>query len=154
MHTLVLVRHAKSAYPAGVDDHERPLARRGERDAARAGRWLRDAVGHVDLVVCSSATRARQTCALLDLGAPVEYSDDVYDSPDDTYLPIIRRVTGDPGTLVLIGHEPRISASIHELGADSVGHVATSAVAVIRLDGDWAQAVPGAGELVTFHAPR
>ncbi len=40
VHRLVLLRHAKSAYPPGVADHERPLNDRGRRDAPEAGRWL------------------------------------------------------------------------------------------------------------------
>ncbi len=57
---LVLLRHAKSAWP-DMPDHERPLARRGQRDAPVMGRWLR-AVGLVpDLALCSSARRTRET---------------------------------------------------------------------------------------------
>ena len=51
---LLLLRHAKSAWP-DVDDHERPLARRGRRDAPVAGRWLRAAGLVPDRVVCSTA---------------------------------------------------------------------------------------------------
>lgn len=154
--TVIFVRHAKSAYPDGVDDHDRPLAARGEREAGLAGAWLRDAVAHVDLVLCSTATRARQTCDLLGIDAPVKYLDELYDSPDDTYLPIVGRVSDDRDTIVVVGHEPRIGASIHALAADasSVQHVPTSAMAVIRLDGDWAGATPGSGTLVDFHVPR
>ncbi|WP_431044796.1 SixA phosphatase family protein [Streptomyces sp. P1-3] len=61
---LVLLRHAKSAWPDGVDDQERPLAPRGRRDAPAAGRWLRD-VGRVpDLAICSPARRTRETWEL------------------------------------------------------------------------------------------
>jgi phosphohistidine phosphatase len=60
---LVLLRHAKSAWP-DVADHERPLARRGRRDAPVAGRWLRTAGRVPDRVVCSTARRARETWQL------------------------------------------------------------------------------------------
>src|SRR6266851_4698449 len=56
---LVLLRHAKSAWP-DVADHERPLARRGRRDAPVAGRWLRAAGRAPDRVICSTARRARE----------------------------------------------------------------------------------------------
>src|SRR6202451_4394164 len=64
---LVLLRHAKSDWPE-VADHERPLAKRGRRDAPVVGRWL-GASGYVpDAVVCSTAARARQTWELASAG--------------------------------------------------------------------------------------
>ena len=64
---LMVLRHAKSAWP-DVPDHERPLARRGQRDAPVMGRWLR-AAGHVpDQVLCSTARRARETWQLAQAG--------------------------------------------------------------------------------------
>src|SRR5438067_13086796 len=62
--TLVVFRHAKSAWPEDIPDAQRPLAERGRRDAPAAGRWLRKHVGQIDLVVCSPAVRARQTWEL------------------------------------------------------------------------------------------
>jgi len=58
---LILLRHAKSAWPVGVGDHDRPLARRGRREAPLAGRWLNENAREIDLAVCSSANRTRQT---------------------------------------------------------------------------------------------
>lgn len=55
---LVVLRHAKSAWPAGVADHERPLAPRGRRDAPAAGRALVEADCLPDLALCSTAVRA------------------------------------------------------------------------------------------------
>ena len=53
--TLVLLRHAKSAYPDGVADHDRPLAPRGKREAGLAGDWLRANLPTIDAVLCSTA---------------------------------------------------------------------------------------------------
>ncbi|MGW3729375.1 SixA phosphatase family protein, partial [Streptomyces sp. NPDC000851] len=58
---LVVLRHAKSAWPLDVADHERPLAPRGRRDAPAAGRALAEADCLPDLALCSTAARARQT---------------------------------------------------------------------------------------------
>src|SRR6478609_1619971 len=78
--TLILLRHAKSAYPPGVADHERPLAPRGEREAALAGDWLRAHAPAVDAVLCSTATRTRQTLARTRIEASVNYVDRLYDA--------------------------------------------------------------------------
>lgn len=60
----VVLRHAKSAWPTGVADHERPLAPRGRRDAPAAGRALAESDCLPDLALCSTAVRARQTWEL------------------------------------------------------------------------------------------
>ncbi|MFE3360591.1 SixA phosphatase family protein, partial [Streptomyces californicus] len=75
--TLILMRHGKSAYPDGVEDHERPLAPRGEREAALAGDWLRATQRAIDAVRCSTAQRTRLTLAATGIDAPVEYRDDI-----------------------------------------------------------------------------
>ena len=69
--SLVLLRHAKSAYPPGVPDHDRPLAERGVQEAALAGDWLRANLPAVDAVLCSTAARARETLARCGIDAPV-----------------------------------------------------------------------------------
>ncbi|MFE6686352.1 SixA phosphatase family protein [Streptomyces sp. NPDC057743] len=58
---LIVLRHAKSAWPEGVPDHERPLAGRGRRDAPAAGRWLRQRHCAPDVVLCSTSRRTRET---------------------------------------------------------------------------------------------
>src|SRR5580698_5846089 len=61
---LILLRHAKSAWPEDIPDHERPLAPRGRRDAPAAGGWLRKSDHVPDRVLCSTARRARETWQL------------------------------------------------------------------------------------------
>jgi phosphohistidine phosphatase len=106
---LVLLRHAKSAWP-DMPDHERPLARRGQRDAPVMGRWLR-AVGLVpDLVLCSTALRARETWQLAQsgLGAvpSVRFDDRVYEASPTALLDLIRPESGAAETLLVVGHDP------------------------------------------------
>ncbi|HMC64868.1 MAG TPA: histidine phosphatase family protein, partial [Gemmataceae bacterium] len=64
MHMLHLLRHAKSSWKGHVEDHERPLNRRGREAARRVGRQLPAATGALDLALCSSALRTRQTLDL------------------------------------------------------------------------------------------
>ena len=98
MRTLVLMRHAKSAYPAGVDDHDRPLADRGEREAALAGDWLRENVPPIDAVLCSSALRTRQTLVFrTGAEAPTSFLDRLYGaSPGDVIDEINKVPTTSP----------------------------------------------------------
>src|ERR1700735_1567796 len=79
---LILLRHAKSAWPDDVPDHDRPLASRGRRDAPAAGRWLRKSGYVPDRVLCSTARRTRETWQLVEeeLGAHPQtvFEDRVY----------------------------------------------------------------------------
>ena len=59
--TLVLLRHATAGWPGGVDDHDRPLAERGHRQAPGAGEWLLEHGIVPEAAVVSDALRTRQT---------------------------------------------------------------------------------------------
>lgn len=159
--TLLLLRHAKSAYPEGVADHDRPLAPRGVREAALAGDWLRANVPAIDAVLCSTATRARQTLARSGIDAPTRYAERLYGAVPGTVIEEINTVGDAVKTLLVVGHEPAMSSLALVLaGAD--GTVAeriaakfpTSAIAVLAVPGAWEDLEPGGATLVGFEVPR
>ena len=162
--SLVLLRHAKSAYPTGVPDHERPLAERGIREAALAGDWMRANLPAVDAVLCSTATRARETLERTGIDAPVRYVEPLYGATAGTEIELINQISDDVSTLLVVGHEPTTSeVAIILAGADGTDTVAlerisekypTSSIAVLRIDGGWEQVEPGSAALVDFHVPR
>jgi phosphohistidine phosphatase len=165
----VVLRHAKSEWPVGVPDHQRPLAARGRRDAPVAGAWLRDA-GHLPtLVVCSTARRARQTWTLAaaELGeAPeVRYDDEVYDADLTDLLGVVRAVPDAVTTALIVGHNPGFQELVLWLAADGADGTddaldraavkfPTSALAVLEFTGPWAKLGPGAAALAHFVIPR
>jgi phosphohistidine phosphatase len=162
--TLLLLRHAKSDYPGGVADHERPLAPRGMREAALAGDWLRAHAPAVDAVLCSTATRTRETLARTRIDAPVSYLDRLYDATPGAVIEEINDVDPAVETLLVIGHEPAMSAVALGLAtADGSNNTAaehistkfpTSAIAVLRTANPWDQVTLSSAALVTFHVPR
>jgi phosphohistidine phosphatase len=166
--TLLLLRHAKSDYPAGVGDHERPLAERGIREAALAGDWLRANAPAVDAVLCSTATRTRQTLDRTGIDAPVYFADRLYDATPGMVIDEINataaRFAGEVSTLLVIGHEPAMSQLALGLagGQDSDAVAAeaisakypTSAIAQLRTAQPWNELALGGAALVTFHVPR
>ncbi len=107
--TLLLLRHAKSDYPHGVADHERPLAPRGEREAGLAGDWLRAHAPAVDAVLCSTATRTRETLARTRIDAPVNYVDRLYDATPGAVIEEINSVESrfGPDVETAVGDRPR-----------------------------------------------
>ncbi|CAM4226898.1 phosphohistidine phosphatase [Mycobacterium basiliense] len=162
--TLVLMRHAKSAYPDDVADHERPLAPRGIREAGLAGDWLRANVPTIDSVLCSTATRTRETLTRTGIAAPVRYTQRLYGAGPGTVIEEINRVADDVNTLLVVGHEPTTSsvalilAGANGTEATAVQRISekfpTSGVAVLRVPGRWADLEPGGAALVAFHVPR
>lgn len=162
--TLLLLRHAKSDYPAGVPDHERPLASRGVREAALAGDWLRANTPAVDAALCSTATRTRETLARTLIDAPVSYVDRLYDATPGTVIEEINRVGPDVETLLVIGHEPAMSSvalglatldGSNTTAAEDISmKFPTSAIAVLRTAHPWDQVTLSSAALVTFHVPR
>jgi phosphohistidine phosphatase len=168
--TLILLRHAKSDYPSGVDDHERPLAARGRREAGLAGDWLRSPAiaPPVSAVLCSTATRTRQTLERTGVDAPVTYLDRLYGAAPGAVLDEINKCDSafgfDVPTLLVVGHEPTMSAlalglaRVEDSNVSAVEHISTkyptSAMAVLKLSGAWSDAELGSAALVTFYVPR
>jgi phosphohistidine phosphatase len=175
--TLVLLRHAKSAWP-DVPDHERPLARRGQQDGPVMGRWLRAAGQVPDQVLCSTARRARETWQLAQAGLeatpPVSFDDGLYHGSAAQLLDLIRSVPRAVRTLLIIGHDPAIPELALTLAATTPGaHLSsvsdtappamldrmrakfpTAAVAVFEVAGNWDQLGPGTARLTQFVTPR
>jgi phosphohistidine phosphatase len=162
--SLILLRHAKSAYPDGVADHDRPLAPRGIREAGLAGDWLRANLPAVDEVLCSTAVRARQTVTRTRIDAPVRYVERLYGASPATVIDEINAVADGITTLLVVGHEPAISAvAVGLAGADDTKSATaesisakfpTSGIALLQIAGRWNDLKPGGAALVDFHVPR
>lgn len=158
------MRHSKSDYPPGVADHDRPLAPRGVRQAGLAGDWLRANEPAIDYVLCSTATRTRQTLSIAGIDAKVRYSERLYAATPGIVIEEINSVGDEVSTLLVVGHEPTISALAIALGDDSTSDIAaaericakfpTSAIAVLTAPGSWKDLEVGSASLIDFQVPR
>jgi phosphohistidine phosphatase len=115
MHQLHLLRHTKSSWDDDADDHERPLNRRGREAARLIGETLPAAVGALDLVLCSTALRARETAELALAGynptPKILYEDGLYLATPETLIRRLRRLADARGAVMVVGHNP----GLHEL---------------------------------------
>lgn len=167
MKTLILLRHAKSGWDdPELADHDRPLAARGREAAPRMGAWLKAHGPVPDLVLCSTATRARQTLALAleVLGAEPETRFDrgLYLAGATAVLARVRRAPDEAATVMVVGHNPDFEQLARRLAATG-GRAAldrlaekypTAGLAVIELPVErWAEAGPG-GRLIAFETPK
>lgn len=151
MPNLVLIRHAKSDYPPGVADHDRPLSARGRLDAATAANWLDHSAFDTEAtaVLVSSARRAQDTWAILSTGLTmtpdrphqVSVRPDLYEAGVGTLLTMVAQAItqSELNTLILVGHNPTIhAAALHLAGASATGSVIadrfpTCAIAVLQI---------------------
>jgi len=166
-HRLVLLRHAKSAWPSGVPDHERPLAGKGRRNAHAAGEWFTTGGPRPDLVLVSDATRTQQTWEIVRGSFPIaprsRVEPRIYAADVAELLEVIAEVEENVGTLCLVGHEPGMSTTALTLASPEseravVSAVArkfpTGAVAVLALACAWAALGPRRALLESFAVPR
>ncbi|MET9674589.1 histidine phosphatase family protein [Streptomyces sp. NPDC006482] len=163
---LLVLRHAKSAWPEGVPDRDRPLGPRGLRDAPAVGRFLAETGTLPDLVLCSPARRARHTWELaaaeLDSPPPTRHDPRLHGADDRELLDVLHGVPDATGTLLLVGHNPGLEDLILLLAGSAVGDALarvrtkfpTSATAVLTWHGTWKSLRPGGAVLTRLAIPR
>ena len=138
MAAVIFLRHAKSDWHAGAsNDIERPLNQRGRHAAAAVGSFLAETSHVPDLVLCSPATRTRQTLELaMEAGgwtSPTETADELYYGSVNHMIALAcqRRA---PVTM-LVGHEPTTSTAIGRLTGAEL-RMPTAALAHMTLNPD------------------
>jgi phosphohistidine phosphatase len=175
MRRLFLLRHAKSDWskPGGRqrDDHERSLNARGQEAAALIGRYMRKKKYQPALVLCSTATRTRETLKILlpALGASPEirYEDTLYLAEWPRLLEAVRAAPEKASPVLLVGHNPgmeQLAAALVARPQTAAGRALagvmaqkfpTGALAVFDFRGDsWTAVKPGAGRLKDFVRPK
>lgn len=158
MKTLLLMRHAKSDWSVDYGrDHERPLNERGVRSARLMGRLLA-AEGHVpQVVVTSTAERARSTALLAneagEWGAEVVLEPGLYGSGADAAVQVAASAPA-VDKLMLVGHQPTWSILVSILTGSNV-EMRTATAAVIQFDiPEWSSVGGTMGEVVAEYQPR
>lgn len=171
MKRLILLRHAKTEASNKGGDHVRVLTERGQSDAALIGRCLAESGYHVDLVLCSTSARTRQTWDIL---APlvgskpgVEYLDSLYLAPAKRIVSIVDGAPDVDSTIMAIGHNPGMEEAAALLARkpetseeranlkNMREKFSTTAFAVLDFDTDhWKEAAPHLGALTAFVRPK
>ena len=165
---LLLLRHAKSDRgDPTLDDHDRDLAPRGVRAAALIGCTIRDRGLAPDLVLCSTARRARRTWELVlaELAAAPAMRDlaSLYLAPPERILGIVRREGRGCARVMVVGHDPGLHRlTVALAGSGDAGDLErlgakfpTAALARLAFAAEsWDAVAPGTGRLLDFLRPR
>jgi phosphohistidine phosphatase len=163
---LHLLRHAKSSWDdPTLTDHDRPLSRRGEEAGARLASWIAEHGPIPQLVLCSTATRARRTLELVlpSLDEPVvAFEDGLYQASAARLVERVASLDDALDDVLLVGHNPGLHDLALGLSAGSpsgerdriVAKLPTGALVTVELDPDWAAARGGSGMILAVTLPR
>ncbi len=158
---LFLLRHAKSSWQeTQLDDHDRPLATRGRKAAKSMAEHIHRAGIQPELVLCSSAVRARETLDALSVDGEIRIERDLYGASPNDLLDRLRRVPAAVESAMLIGHNPGIQDLAVCIAGGGVQlpqvrrKFPTGTLATLTFSGQWDGLVPGSAELVAFVRPK
>lgn len=169
MKTLALFRHAKSDWSdARARDFDRPLNERGQRGARAMGEYIKSTTRQFDRMIASPAVRAAETVeeASKAWGCTfkVEWDRRIYLASSATLIDLIKEISGDPASILMVGHNPGLEDLIFDLvpddGSSPLRDVVeqkfpTATFAVMELAVDrWSDVVEGCGQLVELKRPR
>ena len=161
MKQLILFRHAKSSWDDALDDVDRPLAARGERDAPRMGKRLKARHARPALILTSHAARARRTAELIAraLGAGPELlriDKALYLASPDALLGVVAKQNDARACVLLVGHNPGLTELVNRLLPDlALDNLPTSGVVAIDLAATrWQDAGTAATKLPYYDYPK
>jgi phosphohistidine phosphatase len=164
---LYVLRHVKSSWSDhGLDDHDRPLAKRGRKAAERLRHHLTDTGIAPDLVLCSSARRAVMTLdgivAAFPAGTETQVEAGLYGASSDELLRRLRAVPDDVASVMLIGHNPGleqltallVGSGDQDLRQRLAEKFPTGALATLSFDDRWSALAAAGATLEAFVIPR
>ncbi len=161
MKKLWIVRHAKSSWSnAGLSDHDRPLNARGKRDAPIMSDVIATRYPIPDVMITSTAKRARRTCKTFRRAFELDKShvireNQLYHASTGTCLQVIHSIKEDIEIAAIFGHNPTFTYLIHELTGRGPDNLPTCGCALITSTSDyWATFESGECHIEEYLYPK
>ena len=161
MKTLTLVRHAKSSWKhPELRDRERPLNKRGKRDAPVMGRRIVEHGIRPSLMISSPAVRAWKTAKVIagEIGYPLEFlqrEEDLYLASLDNWLDVFAAQDNSFNNIMAFGHNPGLTDFANYLSPGLTHNVPTAGVVCVNIDrDDWLLYERPETELVVYDYPK
>jgi phosphohistidine phosphatase len=162
---LYILRHAKSDWDSSAQsDFERPLAKRGKKDAPAMGEWMAKQKIKIDYIASSPAERAKQTVYAvvkeLDIAKKeIHFNDKIYMASLESLLRVLGEIPKKANKVMLVGHNPGLDDLLQYLVKDpplteSGKLLTTACLARITLPQDWTQLQRHCGSLIDLTRPR
>ncbi len=137
--TLLILRHAKSSWDdESLDDHERPLNKRGQRDVLRMGQWIADQDLVPEVILSSTAVRAKLTAQgvadACGFAGKIHFSSELYHASYQNYLREISHVEKSCGSVMIVGHNPGLEILVNFLSGQETLRFPTAALAYFQYE--------------------
>jgi phosphohistidine phosphatase len=160
MKTLYLVRHAKSSWKdVSLDDADRPLNKRGKRDAPFMAKLLREMEIRPDKIISSPAVRTFDTARIfaseLTPNLDVVKVPELYLADSSTMIKIIKQTNNNLNSLMLFAHNPGLTVLSNALSDIETDNIPTCGVVKLEFDSDkWSGLEKGSCKFVWFEFPK
>jgi phosphohistidine phosphatase len=161
MKTLFVVRHAKSSWDfPTLPDHDRPLNKRGEKNAPEMGTRLAKRQITPDLMISSTAVRAQSTAQIIaeKIGYPASdiiFTRQLYHAGISDIVDLLANESGTTASIMLFGHNPGFTDFVNWLTGTYIDNVPTTGIVAIELAiEDWKSVKEGAGKILFFDYPK
>lgn len=156
MKTLILIRHAKSSWEYDVDDHERPLKKRGFKDAKLVSKAFKKRLISTKNIFSSTANRAFTTCKIfmetleIDQNEVVQVND-LYDFGGNKVINFLKSLDEDYKTVMIFGHNHAFTSICNIFGDVYIDNLPTSGLVVIDFEVDsWSDISKGSTRFTIF----
>lgn len=158
MRRLLLLRHAKSShkYPE-LDDHERPLNQRGQRDVISMARHLADKDEHIDVIYSSTAVRALDFAQTISEFTHVSLVPDLsfYTFSASDLLEVLQNLPEHAACVAVVVHNPAVTQTVNHLTGEAFGNIPTAGIVAMDCDiEEWSQLGERSSKLVYFDYPK
>jgi phosphohistidine phosphatase len=160
MKTIFLIRHAKSSWNNHLlEDHQRPLNKRGLSDAPMMGELLKKEFPPPEKIICSTAHRAKETAEIIKgVWFPkktIDFMDLLYEQPASNILSLIQNIQKEINSLALFFHNPTITYLGNLLASLSISNIPTCGVLILSCkEKNWGSVEVGNCELISFNYPK
>jgi|JI10StandDraft_1071094.scaffolds.fasta_scaffold00065_85 phosphohistidine phosphatase len=165
MKKLIIIRHAKSSWDnPDLDDFDRPLNKRGLKDAPRMGKRLKEKRITPDILLSSPAERALATCqaiaSVLQFDqSKIKTDKRLYHADEDEILHVVRNLKDSPRdseeVVMIFGHNPGLTAFANALLNETIDNIPTCGIVAAELPVErWQDVTFGCGALLFFDFPK
>lgn len=158
--TLYLARHAKSFWgDQSLRDFDRPLNKRGKRDAPFMGEVLREKKIEVNLIICSPAKRTKKTA--IEIANKIGYQEKrilfdekLYEASPNTILTILNKIDDKFESVMIFGHNPGLTLLNNHISNQYLDNIPTCGIVALQSDKKWSEIGKNSCKQIFFDYPK
>ena len=158
MKTLILVRHAKSDWPADTADFDRPLSDRGHKDAPKMAKFIKSKGITIDTFLASTSKRTLTTCryfAEVFENKNFKKLEELYNASPSEFLEALEKLDNSVENVAVFSHNNGITYFANSLTNENIQQMPTCSVIAFKINTEnWAEFKKASKEFLFFHQPK